>query len=97
MFSAHGITGHGTAEAPNALSGRLQIFALWFFGHMMVSMTAKQPAHEYTPAETDQRMEDALRRALNTPHKPNQAFVGTKAKPKPSRAKPASRKAKKSA
>ncbi len=26
-------------------------------------------------------MEDAIRRALSTPHKPNQAFVGKKAKP----------------
>lgn len=36
---------------------------------------------EYGDKEATKRMEDALRRALNTPHKPNQAFVGKKANP----------------
>jgi hypothetical protein len=36
---------------------------------------------EYNASETKRRMDDALRRALTTPHKPNQAFVGKKAKP----------------
>jgi hypothetical protein len=31
---------------------------------------------EYTPAETKRRMEDALRRALNTPPKPHREMVG---------------------
>jgi hypothetical protein len=46
---------------------------------------------EYTDKEATKRMEDALRRALTTPHKPNQAFVGKakKAKkPNRRRAKP---------
>jgi hypothetical protein len=46
---------------------------------------------EYNDAETKQRMDDALRRALTGPHKPNQAFVGA-AKKKPSRPKRATKK-----
>ena len=40
---------------------------------------------QYGDKETTKRMNDALRRALTTPHKPNQAFVGKKAKPKPAK------------
>jgi hypothetical protein len=35
----------------------------------------------YSEAEADRRMNETLRRALTSPHKPNQAFVGKKAKP----------------
>lgn len=31
---------------------------------------------QFSPAETKQRMEKALRRALTKPHKPNDSFVG---------------------
>jgi hypothetical protein len=34
---------------------------------------------QYTAAETKRRMEDALRRALTTPHKPNAKFKGKSA------------------
>jgi hypothetical protein len=43
----------------------------------------------YSEAETNRRMEDGLRRALTTPHKPNAAL---KAKPKAKRRKKATRK-----
>jgi hypothetical protein len=36
---------------------------------------------QYSDKEATKRMEDALRRALNTPHKPNKDFVGAKPKP----------------
>jgi hypothetical protein len=38
-----------------------------------------EPADEYGPAETKQRMDDGLRRALTTPHKPLQKFKGKSA------------------
>ena len=38
-------------------------------------MDAKQD-DQYGPAETKRRMEDALRRALNTPPKPHSEMVG---------------------
>jgi hypothetical protein len=44
---------------------------------------------EYSDKETKQRMDDGLRRALSTPHKPNQAFVGKKAKPDSAKGKKA--------
>jgi hypothetical protein len=44
-------------------------------------MSAKNADDQFSDRETKRRMNDALRRALSTPHKPNQAFVGRKAKP----------------
>jgi hypothetical protein len=45
-------------------------------------MTIKTSNEEFSPAETKQRMEDALRRALNTPPKTHSEMVGKqKAKP----------------
>lgn len=35
---------------------------------------------DYTAIETKRRMEEGLRRALSTPHKPNAKFVGTSVK-----------------
>ena len=37
---------------------------------------ANQPSEEFSPEETARRMEDAIRRALNTPSKPNSEYVG---------------------
>ena len=39
-------------------------------------MDTKQPDDQYTPEETARRRDDAIRRALNTPPKPNGAYVG---------------------
>ena len=39
-------------------------------------MDPKQSDDQYSPEETQRRMENAIRRALNTPHKPNKDFVG---------------------
>jgi hypothetical protein len=36
---------------------------------------------QYPEAETERRMENAWRRALTTPYKPNQAFIGKNTKP----------------
>jgi hypothetical protein len=40
----------------------------------------------YSEAETKRRMEAGLRRALTTPHKPNQAFAVKKRKVNPKKA-----------
>lgn len=45
-------------------------------------MTTKRDSDEYSDKEATKRMADAVRRALNTPHKPNEAFVAKKAKSK---------------
>jgi hypothetical protein len=43
-------------------------------------MTQKTLEDTYSDAETKQRMELGLRRALSTPHKPNAKFVGKSVK-----------------
>lgn len=35
---------------------------------------------QFSERETQKRMEDAIRRALNTPHRPNKVIAGKKAK-----------------
>jgi hypothetical protein len=49
---------------------------------------------EYSEKETKKRMEDALRRALMTPHKPHSEMKIKKESSRAKRAKRASRKAK---
>jgi hypothetical protein len=44
-------------------------------------MSTTSREDQLSDKEATKRMEDAIRRALSTPHKPNQAFVGKKAKP----------------
>jgi hypothetical protein len=39
-------------------------------------MNSKAPDETYSPAETKRRMEDALRRALNTPPKTHAEMTG---------------------
>jgi hypothetical protein len=51
---------------------------------------SKEAPEEYSDSEATKRMEDALRRALNTPHKPNEKFVGKTLKPKKRKARTAS-------
>jgi hypothetical protein len=39
-------------------------------------MEQKKSADQYSEAETERRMENAIRRALNTPPKPHKEMVG---------------------
>jgi hypothetical protein len=39
-------------------------------------MKPEQAENQYSPAETKRRMENALRRALNTPPQPHKDMVG---------------------
>jgi hypothetical protein len=48
---------------------------------------ASVPEDQFSDKETKRRMDDALRRALSTPHKPNAAFVGKKPKQKTAKRK----------
>jgi hypothetical protein len=50
-------------------------------------MDSKQSEDQYSPSETKRRMEDALRRALNTPPKPHSEMVGKRRTPKTQSAK----------
>jgi hypothetical protein len=55
---------------------------------------SQKPSETYSDAEATQRMNEAVRRALNTPHKPHAPL---KAKPKPEPAKAATKRARKPA
>jgi hypothetical protein len=39
-------------------------------------MATKSDPHPYNDHEATKRMEDGLRRALSTPHKPNADYIG---------------------
>lgn len=55
--------------------------------------TSMADSDQYSEAETKRRMEDALRRALTTPHKPNDKFKGKSAATGKRKRKPARKRA----
>jgi hypothetical protein len=56
----------------------------WMFGTTGRFMAKEQPSDQHSEKETKRRMDDALRRALNTPPKPHKDIAGKGGKsPKP--------------
>jgi hypothetical protein len=62
------IPGMAAALRPRAMKG--------FGGFVVSAIGFDKMSDQYSDKEATRRMEDALRRALSTPHKPNKDFVG---------------------
>jgi len=53
----------------------------------MGSMTEKQSDDQYSPEETVKRRDEAIRRALNTPPKPQKEIAGKSGRPRRKRSR----------